>query len=68
MNLKRGLFEGAAVAGICTGLIVVLLWSTRLENPFTSSDFNNIGLVAFSTGLIGFLMGAFRATSVQHKK
>ena len=67
MNLKRGLVEAAAVAAICTGLVVVLFWRIRAENPFTS-DFNNIELVAVSTGLLGFLVGAFRSTPVRPKK
>jgi len=68
MNLKRGLLEGAAVAAICAGLVVALFWRIRTENPLTSSNFNDIGLVAFSTGLLGFLVGAFRSTPVRPKK
>ena len=68
VNPKRGLLEGAAVAGICTGLVVILFWRVREENPFTTSDFINIGLVTFSTGLIGFLMGAFRSSIIRPNK
>jgi beta-lactamase regulating signal transducer with metallopeptidase domain len=68
VNLKRGLLEGAAVAAICTGLVVVLFWRVRAENPFTSSNSSDVWLVAFSTGLLGFLVGAFRATPVRPKK
>jgi len=68
VNLKRGLLEGAAVALICTGLVVILFWRIRGENPFTASDFKNLGFVTFATGLIGFLMGAFRSTLVPPKK
>ena len=68
VNLKRGLLEGAAVAAICTGLVVVLFWRIRGDSPFTSSNFNDVGLVAFSTGLLGFLVGAFRSTPVRPKK
>jgi hypothetical protein len=68
VNLKRGMLEGAAVAAICTGLVVVLFWRIRAENPFTSSDFNDFGLVAFSTGLLGFLVGAFGPTPIRRKK
>ena len=68
VNLKRGLLEGAAVAAICTGLVVVLFWRIRGDSPFTSSNFYDVGLVAFSTGLLGFLVGAFRSTPVRPKK
>jgi hypothetical protein len=68
VNLKRGLLEGTVVAVICTGLVVVLFWRIRSENPFTASDFNNLGLVTFSTGLLGFLIGAFRPPPFKPKK
>ena len=68
VNLKRGLLEGAAVAAICTGLVVVLFWRIRGDNPFTSSSFNDVGIVAFSTGLLGFLVGAYRTTPARPKK
>ena len=68
VNLKRGLLEGAAVAAICTGLVVVLSWRIKGDSPFTFSSFNDVGLVAFSTGLLGFLVGAFRSTPVRPKK
>jgi len=68
VNLKRGLLEGAAVAAICAGVVVVLFWRIRAESPFTSSNLNDIGLVAFSTGLLGFLVGAFRSTPVRPRK
>ena len=68
VNLKRGLLEGAAVAAICTGLVFVLFWRIRAENPFTSSSLSDIGLVAVSTGLLGFLVGAFRPTPARFKK
>ena len=68
VNLKRGLLEGAAVAAICTVLLLVLFWRVRAEDPFTSSKLGDIGLVAFATGLLGFLVGAFRPASVRVKK
>jgi hypothetical protein len=68
VNLKRGLREGAAVAAICTGLAIVLFWRIRQENPFTSSRFSDIGLVAFATGILGFLVGTFRPPSARLKK
>ena len=68
VNLKRGLLEGAAVAAICTALVVVLYWRIMEGNPFTSSRFSDIGLVACSTGLLGFLVGAFRSTPIPPKK
>ena len=66
VNLKRGLLEGTAVAAICTGLLVTIMWLT--EGPFTSSSFNDLGLVACATGLLGFMAGAFRAKAVTFKK
>ncbi len=63
VNLKRGFLEGAAVAAICTALVALLYWGLKAENPFTSFGFGNVGLVAFSTGLLGFLVGAFRLPS-----
>ena len=66
MNLRRGLLEGVAVAGICTGLLALLFW--RTETPFTSSKLSDMGLVALATGLLGFLVGAFRSTAVRLKK
>jgi hypothetical protein len=68
VDLKRGLLEGAAVAAICTGLVVVLFWRIWGDTSFTSSNFYDVGLVAFSTGLLGFLVGAFRSTPVRPKK
>ena len=68
VNLKRGLLEGAAVAAISTGLLVVLFWRIVEGKPFTSLSFGDIGLVAFSTGLLGFLEGAFRSTAARPKK
>src|SRR5437763_13128748 len=50
------LFRSATVAAICTGLVVVLFWRLGGENSFTSSNVTNIELVAFSTGLLGFLV------------
>jgi len=61
VNLKRGFLEGVAVAAICTGLFVVLFCRIRAANPFTSSNLSDIGLAGFSTGLLGFLVGAFRS-------
>ena len=60
VNLKRGFLEGAAVAGICTGIFVVMMW--RTESAISS--FSDLGLIACSTGLLGFMVGAFRAKSV----
>jgi hypothetical protein len=68
VNLKRGFLEGAAVAAICTGLVLVLSWRISAENPFKSFGFSNIGLVTFSSGLLGFLVGAFRHPSVRPKE
>ena len=68
VNLKRGLLEGAGVAAICTGLLLVLFWQVRSENPFTSSNLGDIGLAAFATGLLGFLVGAFRSSPARVKK
>jgi hypothetical protein len=68
VNLKRGFLEGAAVAAICAGLVVVLSWRLSAENPFTSLGFSSIGLVTCSSGLLGFLVGAFRHPSVHSKK
>jgi hypothetical protein len=66
VNFKRGFLEGAAVAVICTGLLVLIMW--RKEGPFTSFSFNDLGLVACATGLLGFMVRAFRANPVTPKK
>ena len=63
VNLRRGLLESAAVAAICTGLVVVLFWRAD-----SSSNVSDVGLVAVSTGLLGFLAGAFRPAPVRRKK
>jgi len=68
VNLKRGLLEGAAVAAICAGLVAFILWRSGSKRLFSYSDFSNIGLVACSTGLLGFLAGAFRSAPEGPKK
>lgn len=68
VNLRRGFLEGAAIAAICTGLVILVYWGIKAENPFTSFGFSNLGLVAFSTGLLGFLVGAFRHAFARPKE
>ena len=68
VNLKRGFLEGLAVAAICSGLVGFVSWRSSPETAFTSSDLNNLLLIACVTGLLGFLAGAFRSTSVPPEK
>jgi hypothetical protein len=68
VNLKRGLFEGVVVAAICSGLFVVISWRNSPEWAFRSSDLNTVLLIACSTGLLGFLAGAFRSTPAPPEK
>ena len=81
VNLKRGLLAGLVASTICTGLFAAF-WYFTLPGDMTGSDHSIsrwwrghsvsahllvAGVVFGSSGLVGFVMGAFRPTIVSHK-
>jgi hypothetical protein len=51
----------------CRDLCRACCVSILAETPFTSSAFSDIALVACSTGLLGFMVGAFRSKAARSK-
>ena len=82
LNLKRGFVEGVAAATICTGLFVAF-WYLTLPPDLQGSEhsisrwwsgrsvsatFRLTAVLFVSSGLIGFVMGAFRPTLERHNR
>jgi len=82
VNLKRGLLVGLVAATICTSLFAAFWYFTLppdmadsdhsisrwRSGPHVSAHLSVAAVVVVSSGLLGFVMGAFRPTTVHGKR